>query len=238
MKKILLSIVIALSTSLVCSAQKSLILVGDGTMAPHSMATTEVYGWAEVMQQYFADSIQVINMAISGESTQTLINGRLEEILLKAQPNDYVLLQLGQNDLRDEIETMHSSTADMLKYLIAIVAKFHDKEIHVILSTPLAQPFYKAGQLKERMGSYPEAVRRAAQAKNVPLIDMEAITYEWLQSMDEEMAHIYYKNISPESTRKEYLLTKAGAEQISSFVVDQLRELNIEGLTEFIRPVY
>jgi hypothetical protein len=88
------------------------------------------------------------------------------------------------------------------------------------------------------MGSYPEAVRRAAQAKNVPLIDMEAITYEWLQSMDEEMAHIYYKNISPESTRKEYLLTKAGAEQISSFVVDQLRELNIEGLTEFIRPVY
>ena len=34
------------------------------------------------------------------------------------------------------------------------------------------------------------------------------------------------------------MLTKAGAEQISSFVVDQLRELNIEGLTEFIRPVY
>ena len=81
-------------------------------------------------------------------------------------------------------------------------------------------------------------MRRAAQAKNVPLIDMEAITYEWLRSMDEEMARIYYKNISPESDRKEYLLTKAGAEQISSFVVDQLRELNIEGLTEFIRPVY
>lgn len=238
MKKILLSIVIALSTSLVCSAQQSLILVGDGTMAPHSMATSEVYGWAEVMHQYFTDSIQVVNMAISGESTQTLINGRLEEILLKAQPNDFVLLQLGQNDLRDEYETMHSTTADMLKYLIAIVAKFQDKEIHVILSTSLAQPFYKAGQLKERMGSYPEAVRRAAQAKNVPLIDMEAITYEWLRSMDEEMARIYYKNISPESDRKEYLLTKAGAEQISSFVVDQLRELNIEGLTEFIRPVY
>lgn len=238
MKKIIVCLLIALSSLAVCSAQKSLILIGDGTMAPHSMATSEVYGWAEVMQQYFTDSIQVINMATSGESTQTLVNGRLEEILLKAQSNDFVLIQLGQNDLRDESETMYSSTADMLKYLIAIVAKFQDKDIHVILSTPLAQPFYKAGQLKERMGSYPEAVRRAAQAKNVPLIDMEAITYEWLQSMDEEMAHIYYKNISPESDRKEYLLTKAGAAQISSFVVDQLRELNIEGLTEFIRPVY
>ena len=238
MKRILLTIVIALSTSFVCFAQQSLILVGDGTMAPHSLATSEVYGWAEVMQQYFTDSIQVVNMATLGESTQTLVNGRLEEILLKVQPGDFVLIQLGQNDLRDEYETMHSSTADMLKYLIAIVAKFQDKEIRVILSTPLAQPFYKAGQLKERMGSYPEAVRRAAQAKNVPLIDMEAITYEWLKSMDEEMARIYYKNISPESDRKEYLLTKAGAEQISSFVVDQLRELAIEGLTEFIRPVY
>ena len=101
MKRILLTIVIALSTSFVCFAQQSLILVGDGTMAPHSLATSEVYGWAEVMQQYFTDSIQVVNMATSGESTQTLVNGRLEEILLKVQPGDFVLIQLGQNDLRD-----------------------------------------------------------------------------------------------------------------------------------------
>ena len=81
MKKVLLSIFIALGMSMMCSAQKSLILIGDGTMAPHSLATTGVYGWAEAMQQYFTDSISVRNLALTGESALTLYNGRLEEVL-------------------------------------------------------------------------------------------------------------------------------------------------------------
>jgi len=238
MKKVLLGIFIALGMSKMCSAQKSLILLGDGTMAPHSLATTGVYGWAEAMQQYFTDSISVRNLALTGESALTLYNGRLEEVLEECQPQDFVLIQLGQNDLRDEYETAYSSTEDMLKYMMAIVAKFQAKDVNVILSTPLAQPFYKAGELKDRMGSYPEVVRRAALAKNVALVDMEAITYEWLQTLDEEAAHVYYKNISPESERKEYLLTKAGAEKICNLLVNNLKEQTIAGLAEHIRILY
>ena len=69
-------------------------------------------------------------------------------------------------------------------------------------------------------------------------LDMEAITYEWLQTLDEEAAHVYYKNISPESERKEYLLTKAGAEKICNLLVNNLKEQTIAGLAEHIRILY
>ena len=214
-------------------AAKSLFLIGDATMAPHSLATSDVMGWAEVMPEYFND-LDVVNTARTGENTRNLLLNNIDQLLEGYEEGDWVLIQLGQNDLRDDQTNMHSSTQEFQDNLIKIVEELHNKGLVTILCTPLAQPFYKGGELLDRMGSYPEMIRRVATAKGVALVDMETISKAWLETIGEDTAKAFYKNISTLSERKEYLLTPAGARKISEMVVNELYQLEIEGLNSHI----
>ena len=222
MKKILFCMVIALSLPTWCMAKKNLVLIGDATMAQHSIANPDVRGWGEALADFFTDKVQVVNFAQAGESTRTLITKRLEKILAQCHSGDYVLLQVGQNDLRGEYGEMYYSTSEMGEQLCEIVDMLQRKKMKVILCTPIAHPFYVEDKVVNRLGSYPDVVRHVAKIKGTYLVDLEAITYAWLNEMGKENAKIFYKNVSNNTQTREYLLTPAGATEISRMVAQEL----------------
>lgn len=234
MKKILLTMCIALCLPVMCMAKERLVLIGDASLAPHSIANPDVRGWGEKLSALFTDKVEVLNFAQAGESTHTLVDGRLKKIINQCHSGDFVVLQLGQNDLRDEYGKMYYPAADMATQLADIVAQLQKKRVKVILCTPVVQPYYKDGQVIERMGVYADVIRRVAKAKQTYLIDMEQLTMDWISTIGEQNASLFFKNISADTQRREYLLTEAGATEVSRLFVEEVLEQKIKKLKKHV----
>ena len=234
MKKILLTMCIALCLPVMCMAKERLVLIGDASLAPHSIANPDVRGWGEKLSALFTDKVEVLNFAQAGESTHTLVDGRLKKIINQCHSGDFVVLQLGQNDLRDEYGKMYYPAADMATQLADIVAQLQKKRVKVILCTPVVQPYYMDGQVIERMGVYADVIRRVAKAKQTYLIDMEQLTMDWISTIGEQNASLFFKNISTDTQRREYLLTEAGATEVSRLFVEEVLEQKIKKLKKHV----
>ena len=234
MKKILLTMCIALCLPVMCMAKERLVLIGDASLAPHSIANPDVRGWGEKLSALFTDKVEVLNFAQAGESTHTLVDGRLKKILDQCRAGDFVVLQLGQNDLRDEYSKMYYPAADMATQLADIVTQLQKKRVKVILCTPVVQPYYKEGQVIERMGVYADVIRRVAKAKETFLIDMEQLTKDWISTIGEQNASLFFKHISTDTQRREYLLTEAGATEVSRLFVEEVLEQKIKKLKKHV----
>lgn len=234
MKKILLTMCIALCLPVMCMAKERLVLIGDASLAPHSIANPDVRGWGEKLSALFTDKVEVLNFAQAGESTHTLVDGRLKKIINQCHSGDFVVLQLGQNDLRDEYGKMYYPAADMATQLADIVAQLQKKRVKVILCTPVVQPYYMEGQVIERMGVYADVIRRVAKAKGTYLIDMEQLTMDWISTIGEQNASLFFKNISADTQRREYLLTEAGATEVSRLFVEEVLEQKIKKLKKHV----
>ena len=234
MKKILLSMCIVLCLPIMCVAKERLVLIGDASLAPHSIANPDVRGWGEKLSALFTGKVEVVNFAQAGESTHTLIDSRLKKIIDQCHPGDFVVLQLGQNDLRDEYGKMYYPAADMAKHLVEVVAQLQKRRVKVILCTPVVQPYYKDGQVIERMGVYADVIRRVAKAKETYLIDMEQLTMDWISTIGEQNASLFFKNISADTQRREYLLTEAGATEVSRMFVEEVLAQKIKKLKKHV----
>lgn len=234
MKKILLTMCIALCLPVMCMAKERLVLIGDASLAPHSIANPDVRGWGEKLSALFTDKVEVLNFAQAGESTHTLVDGRLKKIINQCHSGDFVVLQLGQNDLRDEYGKMYYPAADMATQLADIVAQLQKKRVKVILCTPVVQPYYMDGQVIERMGVYADVIRRVAKAKGAYLVDLEKLTMDWISTIGEQNASLFFKNISADTQRREYLLTEAGATEVSRLFVEDVLEQKIKKLKKHV----
>lgn len=234
MKKILLTMCIALCLPVICMAKERLVLIGDASLAPHSIANPDVRGWGEKLSALFTDKVEVLNFAQAGESTHTLVDGRLKKILAQCHTGDFVVLQLGQNDLRDEYGKLYYPAADMATQLADIVAQLQKRRIKVILCTPVVQPYYMDGQVIERMGVYADVIRRVAKAKGAYLVDLEKLTMDWISTIGEQNASLFFKNISADTQRREYLLTEAGATEVSRLFVEDVLEQKIKKLKKHV----
>ena len=234
MKKILLSMCIVLCLPVMCVAKERLVLIGDASLAPHSIANPDVRGWGEKLSALFTGKVEVVNFAQAGESTHTLIDSRLKKIIDQCHPGDFVVLQLGQNDLRDEYGKMYYPAADMAKHLVEVVTQLQKRRVKVILCTPVVQPYYKDGQVIERMGVYADVIRRVAKVKDTYLIDIEKLTMDWINSIGEQNASLFFKNISTDTQRREYLLTEAGATEVSRMFVEEVLAQKIKKLKKHV----
>lgn len=228
--------VLACATPAWCK-QTKLMLIGDGTMADcTAVSDSEVRGWGQMLSPYLSDDVVVVNVAAEGMSAKTVLSGNcLDSLLSTLSKRDIVLIQLGQNDLREDRFEQYSSVEDLSHRLAKIVDVAKDKKLRVFLCTPLAQPFYRDGLLIDRLGSYPEASRRVAGQKEVPLLDLEAMTKEWLTQIGEDGAYMYYVNLDTHHTPTgEYLLNEAGAMHVCQMVVSAIRGLNDKKLNKLI----
>ena len=234
MKKILLCMVIALSLPTWCVAKERVLLIGDASMAPHSIANPDVRGWGEKLPNLFSAKVEVVNFAQAGESTHTLVDGRMKKIIEQCRSKDFVILQVGQNDLRDEYGNMYYPAAEMATQLASLVEQLNKKRVKVILCTPVVQPFFKDNQVLPRMGVYSDVVRRVAKAKGVTLIDVEKLTQDWLNTVGEDNASLFFKNVSADTSRREYLLTEAGATEVSRIIAEEILAQKIKKLKKHI----
>lgn len=233
------------------------LLAGDSTMADKPLfksvkdtVSGETFeeaflerGWGQLLPQFLSENAEVVNYARNGRSTRTFVEeGLWTELINNAGKGDIVIIQFGHND---EVPTKKSYTnpAQFRLNFVAFVNEVKAKGAHPILCTSVARrKFDEQGNLVATHDEYPEMIRLVAAQENVPLIDMEVITSEWLQDAGVEESKSFFHKIAPGISRlypkgldDDTHFNEKGARIVAEFFVNEVKQQNIEEVLKLIK---
>lgn len=201
-KKFPISLIIILLTGIwLPSANKSsertfsIFTIGDSTMANKKPDVYPEMGWCQVLGQYFKYGVTIHNHAVNGRSTKSFLDeGRWQVVLDSLKPDDYVFIQFGHNDQKKNDSSRFTTpfgtyAANLEKFVIESRAKGATP----VLFTPIVRrKFGENGKLNDTHGDYPDAMRQVARKLNVPLVDMQKMTEEWINYLGERASKDIY----------------------------------------------
>ena len=109
--KLVYSLIILLLFSAFTPTQQNptVFMIGDSTMADRNTDNeNQERGWGQMLPCFLTDGIKVENHAACGRSTLSFIReGRWQTVLNKLKQGDYVIIQFGHNDEKNDI-TLHT----------------------------------------------------------------------------------------------------------------------------------
>lgn len=206
MKKLILALSVLLIATSATKRNVTLFLVGDSTMADKTeLDISPEVGWGQVFPSFLNDKITVENHAMNGRSTNSFQKeGRWQVVLDRLHKGDIVIIEFGHNDQKITDPVRYASVEDYRKNLKKMTADAQAKGAHVIIATPISRRHFdsKTGELIPKHTAYPYAARMAAKEMNVPLLDLEEATTEWLINLGDEASKKYFMNVAPGECKK------------------------------------
>lgn len=201
MKHLLIIVISALVLS--CTpAKKNYVIhsIGDSTMANKSERVYPETGWCQVLGDYFNENVSVANYARNGRSSKSFYDEGLWATTMDSlKEGDVVFIQFGHND-----EKSHDSTRYTTPYgtysanLEMYINDARSKGASAVLFTPIVRrKFGEEGKLNPTHGDYPDAVRKVAEKMDVPLVDMQVLTMDWVNSLGDEPSKEMYLWVGP-----------------------------------------
>ncbi|MCE6998356.1 rhamnogalacturonan acetylesterase [Saccharothrix sp. S26] len=155
----------------------SFYIAGDSTASTYVSSLAPRAGWGQALPVFLTSGAVAVNVAKSGASSKSFIDlGRLDHILARIKPGDYLLISFGHNDEKIEDPARYTEPSTTYKsYLSQYIDKSRAKGAKPVLLTPVERRrFTSAGVVSPTHGAYPAAMRELAAAKRVPLIDLTA----------------------------------------------------------------
>ena len=233
MKRIFLLILCFLSSAVVCGQPLRVYLVGDSTCATKELAKQNPErGWGHMFQPLFDASVRVENHAANGRSTRSFRDeGRWTAVYERLQPGDYVFIQFGHNDQKQNDSTRYASPAQYAENLRRYVREVREKGAIPVLLTPIVRRHFTEGTLDDTHGAYAVAVRRVAVGERTPLIDAEQLTRAWVSALGDEPSRAYYMWVVPGTNPRwpdgrtdNTHLNVRGARAVARMIAGQLAE--------------
>ena len=224
MKKIVfLSTVLLMSLSMLAAPKPLRVLVlGDDPMMVSDPSNGAV-GYADLLQTMVEEGVTV-----EVQASADVLPKDPAALLEPAQKGDVVLLCK-----RPVQEPVYESTPSdvYLNQLVPIQQAAKKKGVVLVWLTPVSPRYYTAeGKQVHRLGYYPEVIRRMCKRDLLPLIDVEQLTFDWLNEVGQEGsadAYVPVKAISAahaeKTAREGELLTQVGAEKVVELIANALR---------------
>lgn len=176
-------------------SRKYIFYAGDSTAAQKKDCYYPETGIGQMLPLFFNEDVTIHNHAINGRSTKSFIDeGRLERIDKEIREGDYLFIQFGHNDEKSEDPTRYTTPygtfKDNLKTFINVARKH--KATPVLLTAIVRRKFNENGELEDTHGDYITAVLETAKEEGCMVIDMNALTREYvLEKGDEESRKLY-----------------------------------------------
>lgn len=257
MRKIIYAMMAIAAVVVMTAASKkpvTLFMVGDSTMADkEELEASPERGWGQLFPTYLQGNIILQNHARNGRSTKSFLDqGRWQEVMNRAHKKDIVIIQFGHNDAKQSDTTRYASIEQYEDNLMLMIGQAQKKGMRVILCTPIARRYFNAeGQFYPAHGGYPEAARRVARRMQVPMLDMEAATNEWLRGLGPEDSKAYFMNVAPgectkfpEGKKDNTHLRENGALAVGHMAAEMIKDMNLKWFKNYIvipenpEPVY
>lgn len=223
----------------------TVFMIGDSTMANKDLTgCNPERGWGQMLPGFFSEEIRIDNHAVNGRSTKSFIDeGRWTTVINQVKPGDYVFIEFGHNDQKKEDSTRFTDpNTTFATNLKRFVSETRAKGGIPVLFTPIVRRnFDEKGVLVDTHGSYTDATRKVASEMNVPMIDMNRLTHNWVEQTGDEASRQYFMWIEPktnplhpEGKQDNTHLNVAGARVAASLAVQALKE-QIPAFIPYIR---
>jgi len=196
-------------------------------------------GWGEKINAFFQDNVVVRNYAVNGYATLNFrTDGYWNKLLDQIHPGDYVMIQFGHNDQKQENPKGYSAPEVFRQRLEDFATEVRARHGHPILITSVTRwSFEKDGTLADTLADYTAQTRAAAEETGVPLIDLSTRSREKIQSLGVAGSEKYYLHLSPgespnypNGVADNTHLSDEGACMMASLVAAEIVRADPEGL--------
>jgi len=209
--------------------------IGDSTMANKVAEVKPETGWGQVLPEFFDSLVTIRNHAVNGRSTKSFIDeGRWQSVLDILKPGDYVFIQFGHNDQKVQDSTRYTIPfGTYSENLKRFVLESRKKGATPVLFTSIVRrKFGDNGKLSDTHGDYPVATRNVAAELKVPLIDLQKLTEDWINSLGDEPSKAKYlwtepSEKFPEGRKDDTHLSREGAMQVAQLAMDEAKNQNL-----------
>lgn len=162
----------------------TLYIAGDSTVTDQSNEPWA--GWGQMLPSFFKQGVAVANHAESGRALYSFRGEkRFDKILSRIHPGDYLFVQFGHNDQKNNKEGAGPFTtykADMEDF----IAKIREKGARPVLVSPMERRRWSGGEPGQTLTDYAQAVRLVGREQGVPVIDLHAMSLKFYAAMGEE----------------------------------------------------
>ena len=224
----------------------SIYMVGDSTMAnKRDPEHNPERGWGMAFPEMFNEHVTVHNYAVNGRSTKSFIDeGRWDTIVSKLEPGDYVIIQFGHNDSKEADPDRYTNPwSAYRRNLVRFVTETRNRGAHPILCSPIVRrKFNEEGTLIDTHGPYPFVARMVAYRLEVPFLDLQQKTEDWVTELGPEESGKYFMNLEPgqydlfpEGRHDDTHLVYEGAYAVSVFAAEELRDQDVP-LANYLKP--
>ncbi|MCW0484376.1 rhamnogalacturonan acetylesterase [Gaoshiqia sediminis] len=242
---VLAVLVIALITAFRETGEKNvrIFMIGDSTMANKAPEKAPETGWGMVFGDFFNEQVTIENHAVNGRSSKSFIGeGRWQKVYNQLQPGDYVFIQFGHNDQKDQSPDRFTNPFTTYRAnLERFVRESREKgAIPILLTSVVRRNFNEKGSLIDTHGNYPLVVRMVASDLDVPFIDLQLLTEQKMTDMGPEESKKLYlwleagENANyPNGVQDNTHFCHTGATEVASMVVGELKKLHL--LEEYLK---
>lgn len=202
----------------------TVFLVGDSTVTdqPHEPAAS----WGQMLPRWFKPAVAFANHAESGETLKSFLTGlRLAKVLSQIKPGDYLFIQFGHNDEKQNWPQTYVEAATTYRaYLRAYLA---EARLHgatpVLVTSMQRRVFDEHGHIKNTHRDYPDAVRAVAREEHVALIDLERMSVAFYEALGPEKSPLAFNNGGRDLTHHD----NYGAYELAKAVVQGIRDAHL-----------
>lgn len=208
----------------------TIFLAGDSTVTDQPGVPWSA--WGAMLPMYFDENVAVANFAASGRALRSFrAERRFEKILNLLKPGDYVFIQFGHNDQKEQgdgISAFESYTDDLIDYVEKVRAAGGQP---VLLTSMVRRRFDGDGKWYDTLGDYPEAVRRVAEKQNVPLIDLFESSKQIVEALGVEPSKRMFMHYAAnsfsgqiEAIKDDTHFNTYGGDLLARAVINQMKE--------------
>ena len=174
----------------------TIFMIGDSTMANKPLIPENPErGWGQMFGIYFKAGVRVENHSLNGRSSKSFRDeGHWSAVQNRLKPGDWVIIQFGHNDEKNQDPTRYTTAEGTFKANLArYVAETRAAGAHPVLATPVARrKFDDQGLPVNTHGDYVKAVREVAQEQQAPLLDLNQRSTDLLRRMGPELSKKLY----------------------------------------------
>ena len=201
-----------------------IILVGDSTMAPNT-------GYGNALCARVTPALDCWNLARGGRSTKSYrAEGLWEQMIVRMkaeqpQGDQWVLIQFGHNDQPGKPGRSTDLATEYPANLVRYVDEVRAAGGRPVLVTPLTRRSFKGEQLDDQLHPWSEAMRRVALDRNVPLLDLHALSMALVQKLGSTEADLMAEAAPGERRFDRTHVGLRGACYFSGIVSDEMARL-------------
>lgn len=200
--------------------------IGDSTVARNNIHSYPQTGMSQALSLYLKESVTVRSYAKNGRSTKSFLDeGRFGPVEAAMEPGDFLFIQFGHNDEKDDPARHTDPKTTFRENLLLFIRAARERGAKPVLLTPIARRLFdEAGNFRPGShGAYPDAMRALAKDEDVPLIDLTEMTERFLPQLGDEPSKPLF--MWPKDNTH---LKPEGAVKMAGFVAEGLQALGGE----------